>query len=50
MAPGADRVQTVFPISDPRAVFARNGGLPVDGYKVDGNAVPGTVPPQVWMM
>ncbi|WP_038164807.1 Verru_Chthon cassette protein A [Verrucomicrobium sp. BvORR106] len=45
MAAGADRVQTVFPISDPRAIFARNGGLPVDGYKVNGTAVPGTVVP-----
>jgi uncharacterized protein (TIGR02600 family) len=42
---GSDKVQMVFPISDPRARFARNDGRPVDGFQFDENAVPGTVAP-----
>ncbi|RBP43878.1 uncharacterized protein (TIGR02600 family) [Roseimicrobium gellanilyticum] len=39
---GSDKVETAFPISDPRATFARNGGKAVDGFAIDESAVPGT--------
>jgi uncharacterized protein (TIGR02600 family) len=42
---GSDKVQMVFPISDPRARFARSDGKPVDGFQFDEQAVPGTVVP-----
>ncbi|MEZ0276091.1 MAG: Verru_Chthon cassette protein A [Roseimicrobium sp.] len=42
---GSDKVETAFPISDPRATLARNGGKPVDGFTFDETTVPGTKKP-----
>ncbi|TLD72641.1 Verru_Chthon cassette protein A [Phragmitibacter flavus] len=42
---GSNKVQTVFPISDPRGTFSRDNGRPVDGFQFDDNAVPGTESP-----
>lgn len=40
---GSHKVESIFPICDPRATFSRNNGRPVDGFRFDDKKVPGTV-------
>ncbi|HSJ01493.1 MAG TPA: Verru_Chthon cassette protein A [Verrucomicrobium sp.] len=41
MSAGSKLVQTTFPIADPRAIYARDNGLPVEGFNFNDRGIPG---------